>query len=161
MAAIVCRGRVWYIASDGRGGPRFQCLSGGLTSGRSRGDWRRARKNDSGVRSCNAGRGGEREESMGGCAKRVSRQALSARKDELVQAGVCRTDGGCHWLPAPQGNEDEGLKLSSIVAASLRRRFRPWIASCAALMGHGSCPRACQPWAQVVSSDTPSSRRSL
>lgn len=72
---------------------------------------------------------------MGGCARRVSRQARSARKDELVQTGVCSTDWGRDSLPTPQGNEDEGLKLSSIVAASLRRRFRPRIASCAALMG--------------------------
>jgi hypothetical protein len=161
VAAGVCRGRMWYIASDGRGGPQWKCVSGGLTYGRSRGDWRRARKNDSGVRSCNAGRGGEREESMGGCARRVSRQARSARKDELVQTGVCRTDWGGDSLPAPQGNEDEGLKLSSIVAASLRRRFRPWSASCAALMGHGSCPRACQPWAQVGRRDARHSILSL
>lgn len=57
---------------------------------------------------------------------------------------MCRSHRGRDWPVMPLGNEDDGLKLSSIVASSLRRRFRPLPSQSAASHIEGSQGYRCR-----------------
>ena len=101
-------------------GPELACPAGSMALSRGR----RARMSDSGVRSCNAGRGGEERE-HGLVAQRACLGWQPARKGRnSAGQGWAEATGGligrsCRWEMRATG-----LKLSSTVAASLRRRFR-------------------------------------
>jgi hypothetical protein len=100
-------GSRWYIFTK-QVQALAACRSGlRATRGRRMGGAGRKRKSDSGVGSCNAGRGGEQEAASGRHA------ALAAKEEGIAQATAraCASHRGRDWPRDRLGNEDDGPKI--------------------------------------------------